>query len=179
MVVTMRDDAIIETPRLRLVVLAASALEALRSHDHVTAARLQGFRFTDEFLATVNDVFLSRQIEGHQRNPTSRGWYARGIVRRDDGALIGHCGFHGTPDDVGRAEIGYTVFEPYRRMGYASEAAQGLVTWARSQGSSKVFASVSHENHASLALVGRLGFQLSPTQSTRAVDEDLLFELRQ
>jgi RimJ/RimL family protein N-acetyltransferase len=178
MVDTMRDDAIIETQRLHLVVLEASALEALRSHDRDTAAHLQGFEFSDEFLATVNDVFLSRQIEGHRRNPTSRGWYARGIVRRDDGALIGHCGFHGTPGDVGRAEIGYTVFAPYRRKGYASEAAQGLVTWARSQGSPIVFAAISPDNHASLALVGRLGFQRSPADSTRAAGEDLLFELR-
>ena len=179
MVDTMQDDAVIETPRLHLVVLEASALEALRSHERETAARLQGFGFTDEFLATVNDVFLGRQIEGHERNPTSRGWYARGILRRDDGALIGHCGFHGTPSDVGRAEIGYTVFEPYRRKGYASEAAQGLVSWARSQGSSIVFASVAPDNEASLALVSRLGFQRSPAESTRAAGEDLLFESRQ
>ena len=176
MVDTMQDDAVIETPRLHLVVLEASALEALRSHERETAARLQGFGFTDEFLATVNDVFLGRQIEGHERNPTSRGWYARGILRRDDGALIGHCGFHGTPEDIGRAEIGYTVFAPYRRMGFASEAAQGLLEWAKEQGTRVVFASVSFDNQPSLSVVATLGFQQTDVHTAPDGGRELVFQ---
>ena len=176
MVDTMQDDAVIETPRLHLVVLEASALEALRSHERETAARLQGFGFTDEFLATVNDVFLGRQIEGHERNPTSRGWYARGILRRDDGALIGHCGFHGTPEDVGRAEIGYTVFAPYRHMGFASEAAQGLLEWAKEQGTRVVFASVSFDNQPSLSVVATLGFQQTDVHTAPDGGRELVFQ---
>ena len=176
MVGCVRNDHTIETPRLRLELLLPVALHALRVRDFDEAARAQGFVFTEEFMNTVNDVFLTRQIEGLQRAPSTPGWFARAIVRKEDERLIGHCGFHGTPEDVGRAEIGYTVFEPYRRQGYASEAVGGLLEWARTQGTRVVVASVLADNRPSLGVVARLGFE--PTGDRDASDggQDILFQ---
>ncbi len=176
MVESVPHDVAIETSQLRLELLRPAALSALRVRDFDGAARAQGFAFSEEFMSTVNDVFLTRQIEGFQRRPSTTGWFARAIVRKDDERLIGHCGFHGTPEDVGRAEIGYTVFEPYRRQGYASEAVQGLIEWAKKQGSHAVFASVSVDNQPSRALVVKLGFRQSDVTMRPDGGQELVFE---
>ncbi len=169
------NDSTIETQRLRLVLLNRDALEALRIGDVDGASRLQGFVFSDDFLGTVNDAFLTRQIEGLTRSPMP-GWFARAILRKDDGVVIGHCGFHGAPQDVGRAEVGYTIFPPFRRQGYAVESVQGLVDWAGTQGSSSVFASVLSDNHASLGVVRKLGFLQSGVQTNRDGLQERVFE---
>lgn len=178
MVAPVLSDTTIETERLRLELLRPAALEALRVNDFDGAARAQGFTFSDEFMATVNDVFLTRQIEGLRRRSSTPGWFARAIVRRDDERLIGHCGFHGTPEDVGRAEVGYIVFEPYRRQGFASEAVQGLLEWAKGQGTRLVFASVSRANQPSLAVVAKLGFRQSDGVTPSDGGDELEFRRR-
>lgn len=167
----------IETSRLRLVTLTDVALEKLCKGDVAGASQDQGFAFSEDFLATVNDVFLTIHLEGLRRWPSAAGWFARGIVRKDDDGFIGHCGFHGTPQDVGRAEIGYTIFPPDRGRGYATEAAGGLLAWARSQGESSVFAAVSPTNAPSIAVVTRLGFSRVGVQAT-ASGEEHVFEAR-
>ena len=172
----VHNDTTIETSRLRLELLLPVALEALRVRDFDGAARAQGFSFSDDFMRTVNDVFLARQIEGQQRRSSTPGWFARAIVRKDDEMLIGHCGFHGTPEDVGRAEIGYTVFESYRRQGYAGEAVQGLLEWAREQGTRVVFASVSADNQPSLAVVAKLDFRQTDVRTSPDGGRELIFQ---
>jgi len=170
------DDPIV-TSRLRLVSLSPTALEMLLDDNIYGASEEQGFEFTNEFLATVNQAFLTIQRMSMRNGHLTPGWFVRGILRKDDDVLIGHCGFHGTPSDIGRAEIGYTIFLPYRRRGYASEAAQGLEQWARSQGSPVVFATVSSTNVASLALVTKLGFQRTGPQHADGDGEDIVFEV--
>jgi RimJ/RimL family protein N-acetyltransferase len=171
-------DNVIETPRLRLELLLPVALTALRVRDFDGAARAQGFVFTEEFMNTVNDAFLTRQIEGFHQRASTPGWFARAIVRKEDERLIGHCGFHGTPEDIGRAEIGYTVFEPYRRQGYASEAVLGLLEWAKDHDATTVFASVLVDNSASLAVVAKVGFEQTGYRDTNDGKRELVFQWR-
>lgn len=127
----MSNGAPIETSRLQLILLSPEALQMLRDQDYEGASPAQGFDFSADFLHSVSDVFLTRHLEGLRKRPLTPGWFVRAILQKDDNLLIGHCGFHRCPEDVGRAEIGYTIFAPYRRRGYAAEAAQGLVEWAR------------------------------------------------
>ena len=174
----MSNDAPIETSRLRLILLSPEALELLRQGDVEGASTVQGFEFSDDFLLTVNESFLTNHLEGVRRRPSTPGWFVRAILRRDDDHLIGHCGFHGTPDDVGRAEVGYTIFPPYRARGYAVESVQGLVDWARTQGSRVVFAAVAPNNLSSLRLLRKLGFQHTGVQLNGVDDEEYVFELR-
>ena len=81
------------------------------------------------------------------------------VLRGVKAQVVGHCGFHGPPATVGRAEIGYTVFSAFRGRGYAQEAAAALVRWAFEQGEREVFATVSPTNAPSLAIVRALGFE--------------------
>jgi RimJ/RimL family protein N-acetyltransferase len=112
-------------------------------------------------------------VEGH---PEAAEWCVRAMVRRDDGAAVGHCGFHGPPAVIGRAEIGFTVFSAYRRRGYATEAAAALIAWAYAKGAHRVLAGVAAMNRPSLALVGRLGFRHMGLRIDDIDGEELLFE---
>ncbi len=174
----MSSDSLIETLQLRLVALTDAALEKLLDGDAEGASLAQGIAFTDEFLGTVNASFLTTHLEGLRRHPETPGWFVRAMVSASDDRLVGHCGFHGAPSDIGRAEVGYTVFGPYRRQGFAREAVGGLVTWAMSQGWPRVVATVASTNAPSLALVSALGFERVAVQTNGAGEEEYVFESR-
>ncbi len=109
-----------------------------------------------------------------QDDPSLQPWLLRAIVRRSGASLdapimvrpmmIGHIGFHTAPDPEylrdlapGAVEIGYTIYAPYRRNGYALEAAAALMRWAtRTHGVTAFVASVSPGNRASLAMLRKL-----------------------
>jgi ribosomal-protein-alanine N-acetyltransferase len=52
------------------------------------------------------------------------------IMRRDDGSVIGQCGFKGPPDADGMVEIAYGVAADQEGKGFATEAAQALLDYA-------------------------------------------------
>lgn len=107
-------------------------------------------------------------------------WLLRAIVRRPDGTLIGHIGFHSAPDPEylrdlapGAVEIGYTVYAPYRREGYALEAVTGLMRWAtETHGVTDFVASVSPSNVASLGLLHKLSAEFSIRAVGRHTDPE-------
>ena len=72
---------------------------------------------------------------------------------------IGHIRFHSRPADSA-VEFGYVVFTPWRRQGYATEAAQGAMRWAAEHhGVRRFVVSVSPDNLASQRVVAKLGFR--------------------
>jgi ribosomal-protein-alanine N-acetyltransferase len=91
----------------------------------------------------------------------------RAMRLRAEARVVGQIGFHSRPgaaylDEVARGgiELGYTVFEPDRRRGYATEACRGLMDWAaRTHGVTRFVVSIGPANVASLALAERLGFE--------------------
>ena len=88
------------------------------------------------------------------------------MIDRVSGTLLGHIGFHTPPRPEYLAttapdavELGYTVHAPFRRQGYATEAALALMHWAYSlHGQCCFFLSISPQNLASTAMAQSLGF---------------------
>ena len=167
----------IRTERLELVAFEPDAVRALIAGRREEAERILGRTLPAEFPA-AGDVgpwsFLSVQLERMEAEPARRDWMARLMVDAAEG-IVGHCGFHGPPDTVGRAEIGYTVFTEFRGRGYAREAARGLIDWAFAHGEREVYATVSPENAPSLAVVRRLGFTQVGTQEDEVDGLELVF----
>src|SRR5207244_11198805 len=104
-----------------------------------------------------------RQMRGR---PEIQEWFGYpAVLPEGERPMIGHAGFHGppgvnavkAPDAV---EVGYSIFEPHRRRGYATEVVRALIEWASREHSIQRFiASISPENEPSLALARRLGFK--------------------
>lgn len=174
-------DGPILTPRLSLELLRLETLAALEAHDIDRASERQGLRLPADFVGAdgLDDFFLRVQQQRQRAHPDELRWCARVMVQVDDGAAVGHCGFHGPPHAVGRAEIGYSVLPPYRGRGLATEAAGALVEWAFAQGQRTVFASVSPDNAPSLAVVRKLGFEQTGVQIDDIDGKELVFELSQ
>jgi [ribosomal protein S5]-alanine N-acetyltransferase len=165
------------TTNLRLEPLLPPTLQALLAGDLERASMLQGVEFSEAFLEARDEFFLRIQLQRMTTNPDGRGWCARVMLGRTDGAVVGHCGFHGPPEDVGRAEIGYTVLAAHRDRGYATEAARALIDYAATNKVATVFATVAPGNAASLRVVEKLGFTQTGIQMDEIDGEELVFEL--
>ena len=161
----------IHTERLELVPLDPEVIRVLIANARPARMNLPAeFPSKDE-----QDGFLTVQLRRMEADPARREWMARLMVRRADKQTVGHCGFHGPPDVIGRAEIGYTVFTSYRGQGFAREAAQGLIEWAFDQNESKVYSTVAPTNAPSLAVVRGLGFKQVGTQIDEFDGLELVF----
>ncbi|MDQ6882750.1 MAG: adenylate kinase [Candidatus Dormibacteraeota bacterium] len=171
------NDAPILTPRLRLVLLPLEAIVALLAGDWQSAAQRVGHAIPEEFGADADRYFLTLQKQRLEQLPERRGWTVRLMVLRTAGTVIGSIGFHGPPELVGRAEIGYTVFSPWRRQGYATEGVRALVEWAAGQGCQSVFLSIGPLNEPSLKIAQRLGFRQVGEQVDEIDGLELVFEL--
>jgi RimJ/RimL family protein N-acetyltransferase len=168
----------IRTARLELVPFEPRAIAQLIDGRREEAERTLGLRLPAEFPDEGELAgFLPIQLKRMNDSPARRDWMARLMVGGANEA-IGHCGFHGPPDIIGRAEIGYTVFTPFRGQGFAKEAAGGLVRWAFGQGRHEVYASVSPANVASLRVVRSLGFTHVGTQMDEVDGLELVFAVR-
>jgi RimJ/RimL family protein N-acetyltransferase len=73
--------------------------------------------------------------------------------------VVGDAGFHGSPNDEGRVEIGYAVITEHRRRGFAEEAVRAILAWAvRECGVTRFSARIEPQNIPSLNLIRKLGF---------------------
>ncbi len=115
---------------------------------------------------TGEEEVLALRLAQLDREPALQPWLLRGIVLREAGVMVGCIGFHDSPGSENLltysargVEFGFTVFAPFRRRGFAREAALALMAWAREADcSAEFFLSISPHNLASQALASGLGF---------------------
>ena len=120
---------------------------------------------------------LRRQLQRVLIDPEEAPWLGRAMLFQTDGAYVGGIGFHGKPNELGQVELGYGVEPQFRRQGYASEAAQALIDWARREhGVRRFLLSISPENVASLGVAAKLGFGKIGTQIDEIDGEEYVFE---
>ena len=148
----------IETPRLTLRVLLP-AVDAALSGDVAEASRRLAAAIPDDLFRDPQVLKLARSRLA--ADGAYGPWSPRAMILRDGTTMIGHIGFHTAPDPEylrpfarGAVEVGYTVFEGWRRRGYAREALGAIMAWAtREHGVRNFVASVSPDNVASLAVI--------------------------
>ncbi len=153
----------IYTERLELRLMTPTFFEATLRDDQVQAAQLLGLPIPAEWWP-VSHHKRERLAQAHA-NPALEPWMERAIVLRATQTMIGSIAFHmaAPPDPVrplgpGGVEFGYTIFAPYRRQGYATEACQGLVDWAEQQGVKRFILTISPENQPSLRNAAHFDF---------------------
>lgn len=148
--------------------IAASRLELVSLSAHRIDALLAGtsdLNVPDDWPDEHDARFLRSRAGQMRAEPGMQPWLARAVVLRAvDRPVIGMAGFHGPPgvnekDDPAAVELGYRIFTPYRRQGYATEVARSLIAWAHeTHGITRFVASVAPDNVPSLAIVRHLGF---------------------
>jgi RimJ/RimL family protein N-acetyltransferase len=156
------DVSPIRSARLDLVSVSPAVVRALLARRREEAERGLGVPLPEEFLDDDLEGLLRLRLGQMEADPASQAWLVRALVLRDEGTIVGHAGFHGPPGawglEPGKAEIGYTVFEPFRGRGYATEAAVALMDWAGGEGVRRFVFSIGPWNEPSLAIARKLGF---------------------
>jgi RimJ/RimL family protein N-acetyltransferase len=117
----------IETPRLLLIPCGLAHMEAF-AQGRPALARLVDARVPESF--PVFPESINYWEERLREDASLFGWINWFFLERAGRVLVGDGGFKGPPDTMGIVELGYAVIPEFRRLGYASEAARGLATWA-------------------------------------------------
>jgi len=155
----------IETPRLRLRYMSEDFLLACHDDDAALAEGLIGMKVGPEWLREKN--LMALRLGDLQHDPEYAPWSLRAIGDTESGAMVGHIGFFSRPNPrylrpyvSDGVELGYAVYPPYRRRGYAVEAIRGLVQWAVTEHGVENFVMATEpENCAAISLAGKLGFE--------------------
>ena len=156
-------------------------MDALLAGRRAEAEEVLGIALPVEPLDAAVKRFLGRRIALAER--VHMAMLARAIIRREGGVLVGNIGFHGEPGvnaagDGSALEIGYGILPEHRRQGYATEAVDALVGWARTQGIDHFVASVAPDNVPSLAIIRKLGFVRTGQHIDPEDGLEHVFELR-
>jgi ribosomal-protein-alanine N-acetyltransferase len=171
-------DTVIESERLRLVWLSPEFMRASVEGRTRDASRLIQATLPPEWPTREDARRLYQRLAQMEAEASQAEWLLRALVIRDTAAMAGYVTFHSAPAR-GRAELGYAVFEPYRRRGYASEAAESMMRWAATRHDVEVFVlSISPENEASLGVARRLGFDRTGSQMDEVDGLEWVFERR-
>ena len=173
----------IESPRLELVLLSPEFLAALLDDRREEAQALVTFVLPESW-PEEDEAHFRMRLKQRQDDPATAALLVRAMMLRGSRLPVCRIGFHGPPgvnsqDDPVALEIGYDVDPACRRKGYASEAAAALVSWGLARpGISRVLASISPTNAASLGLARKLGFVEVGTAWDDEDGEELVFERR-
>jgi len=175
---------ILRSDRLELVSMGPALLEALLADDLASAAQIGGFHIPDDLILSKRTLEMRlRQI---QAKPEVQPWLLRAIIIRESRTMCGRIGFHTAPgpeylrdlapDGV---ELGYSVGEPFRRQGFAKEAALALMRWAFEVHQQRCFIlSIAPANVASLAMARSMGFREISSHIDEEDGLELIFERR-
>ena len=153
----------IATARLDLLLMTPAFFAASISGDQAQAAQVLGVSIPAQWWP-VSAHQQNRLVQVRQ-NAALLPWMERAIVLRSSQTMVGSIAFHMAPAPepvrpLGPAgvEFGYTIFPPFRRQGYATEACQALMGWAQQQGVIRFILSISPANQASLRIAAHCGF---------------------
>lgn len=100
-----------------------------------------------------------------ETDPAFQHWSTRIVLLRATGEMIGIFRFHTRPNPdylqhygPSLVEIGYAIFPPHRRKGFAAEMINGMIQWAKQQGATGIITSIAPDNIPSTNLVTKMGF---------------------
>lgn len=155
----------IETDRMKLVSMGPALLRALIAGETAVAEALVAARMPDEWPGS-SELFRMR-LRQLESAPDDEPWLTRVVILKNEARVIGVTGFHGRPGGAwlrdhapDGVEFGFTIFEAYRRRGFAAEASEALIRWARKEhGVRSYVLSVGPTNDASAGVARKLGFQ--------------------
>ena len=124
-------------------------------------ARLSGYRLADGLAELVASPEISSDFQAKQdaAAPDDIWFHGFGIVHPGKELVVGLCGYKGPPTVEGTVEISYGIAAEYRNRGYATAAAEELVSRAfASQEVRLVLAHTLAEPNPSTTVLAKCGF---------------------
>jgi ribosomal-protein-alanine N-acetyltransferase len=173
----------IETDRLLLRLVPLSGLAAIAAKDEEACTRIIG-KLPQEWF---EDAWVAElRLHQWEEDPAYAPWSIRAVILKSTGEIIGGINCHDQPrlmehgGETGLSiEMGYTIYDPWRRNGYAYETIAGLGRFAAGQEVRWVKLSISPENQPSLQLAKKLGAEKIGSQIDEidGLEDIYLFEI--
>ena len=152
----------IESERLILRLVPLTALASTAAGNINATQNLIGKKLPEEWFA--DSWVYKLRYDQWLADPTYAPWSIRAITSKETGEIVGGMNCHHKPmpfihngKESLATEMGYTIFETYRRQGIAFEAITAFTAWAKTQDLEIVILSIQPTNVASLALAQKLG----------------------
>lgn len=149
----------IETERLilrEIVAADAAVLHRYWSDDDVTE-----YMVLDPFEKIEDTIQMIVLLAGLFADDSGIRW---AVVRKEDGVVIGTCGFHNLKPEHFRAEMGYEIGKEYWGQGLMSESIKAILDYGyETMDFNRVEAFVNEGNSRSLRLLEKIGFRLDGT----------------
>lgn len=155
----------LETERLLVVPLNYEQLLAYleantRLEEELNLARVQR-AVSKEVADAMNETILPAVADASENYVFLTLWT---IISKRDNQMVGDFCFKGKPDTNGEIEIGYGIYDNFRRKGYMTEAISAIAEWAFSQAGVKaIMAETEQANFASHKALQNNGFRRNRT----------------
>lgn len=165
-----RMTDILQTPRLILRELTVDdadfILQLLNEPEYIINIGDRGVRTHHE----ARGYLQNKMIPSYSRN--GFGLYL--VELKDDATPIGCCGLinrDGIPD----IDIGYAFLAEYHGFGYATEAAQAVMTFGQEeQGLKRIVAITAVDNDGSINVLKKIGLQFEGLITLPGEDEEIM-----
>lgn len=151
----------LETDRLLIVPLGYEQLLAYletgtRLEGELNLARVQRV-VSKELMSAMKETILPAVADSPQNYFFSTLWT---IISKKENQMVGDICFKGKPDTDGEIEIGYGIYDDFRRKGYMTEAIRAIAEWAFGQAGVKaIVAETEQANFASHKALQNNGFR--------------------
>jgi [ribosomal protein S5]-alanine N-acetyltransferase len=176
----------IHAARLDLSPMPLVMMRAIQGGNWAGVGRLLGTEIPAEW-RDGDWQWLDQRVARAEADPAELAWAPHVLLLRgapDAGrparVVVGDAGFHRSPDENGRVEVGYMVLSTYRRQGLAEEAVRALLAWAvAEQRVTRFQACINPDNIASVKLIRKVGFSQVGSQLHEHRGAELIFHLDQ
>ncbi|MDT8903723.1 GNAT family N-acetyltransferase [Anaeroselena agilis] len=149
----------IETARLTLREIVSG--DAALLHRYWSDEDVTEFMVLDRFTKIEDTVQMIVLLAGLFADGSGVRW---AVVRKEDGAVLGTCGFHNLKPEHFRAEVGYEMGKEYWGRGLMTEALTAILGYGiEAMDFNRVEAFVNAGNIRSLRILEKLGFRLDGT----------------
>ncbi|GIO27279.1 GNAT family N-acetyltransferase [Ornithinibacillus bavariensis] len=154
MTINMNDFPVIETKRLVLrQITKEDANDILRYLSDEEVMKYYGLNPFKSINDALDEISWYQSI---QNNKTGMRW---GITLKEQGAVIGSCGFHNGVSQHFRTEIGFELSKDHWGKGIAFEAVEAIISHGyQHMNFQRIEALIEPPNQASQKLVEKLGF---------------------
>ncbi len=176
----MTTDLTLKTDRLTLRTFERSDLDDVLSYYSLPEVQ----RYLDWKARDKSEATTAFEAMRRQKRLTRPGEILTlGIVRKLDGAVMGHVSLRWTDATAGQGEIRFAVAPIYRRHGYCREAVSAVMDLAFNEYRlHRIFAVTAGNNEASARLLRALGMRLEAHYREHALfqgewDEELHFAI--
>ncbi len=153
------ENFVVETERLRILPLDEASFSLLLAGTGIYE-RTCGLEPTGEVWDPETRMAMEELYGRLLADPENRVFLTLWqIVDRSENRSVGSLCFHGPPDQAGRVEIGYGIYESERGKGYMTEAVRAVCDRIlREERVCSVIALCERGNRASIGVLLRCGF---------------------